>query len=301
MKLSIIATRQDWVSPHLRDIDQTAFHALYVADHPSFETTDAWSWLAYAAGQTERIHLGTHVTGASFHHPTRLAKQVVTVDQLSGGRAILGIGTGYEVQDYAPYGFAMPSFEGRVQYMEETITIIKALFSGRIAGFSGDFFTYEGEAGFAPLPVRKTGIPIIIGLNKAGPALDVAARHAQGINTWQLSAKQVQALREPLEAACTAAGRTVSDMAITSDVLLARDATKKEAEALALQIRNMARDWGRAASVTDWGAGGVLYGDGEAMVQQLGDFTKAGVSEVTVAVSSMDELVWLNENVAATL
>ena len=62
-KISIIITQHDWVGPHLRELDQTSLHALYIADHPSFTTTDSWSWLAYAAGQTERIRLGTHVTG----------------------------------------------------------------------------------------------------------------------------------------------------------------------------------------------------------------------------------------------
>ncbi|MFN3233462.1 MAG: LLM class flavin-dependent oxidoreductase [Alphaproteobacteria bacterium] len=301
LKLSIIATSQDWLTPHLGTLDATGFHALYVADHPSFAVTESWTWLAYAAACTDRIRLGTHVTGAPFYHPTRLAKQVASVDALSDGRAVLGIGTAYEVQDFKPYGFEMPGFKDRVAYLEETLVILKQLFSGQIAGHKGRFFNYEGQADFAPLPVQKPNPPFMIGLNKAGMALQVAARHADAINTWQLSPSQAAALKEPLAEACVGAGRSPDDVALTCDVVMARDADRRGAEELAHQIRDMARGWGRKNSVTDWGAGGVLYGDGDAMVEQLQQFEDVGATEVTVAVSSPDDVEWLDREVAAKL
>lgn len=300
-KISIIITAQDWASEHLAEIDKTGFHALYIADHPSFETTDSWTWLAYAAAKTKRIRLGTHVTGASFHHPTRLAKQVTTVDNLSGGRAVLGMGTGYEVQDYKPYGFEMPSFKGRVAYLDEMLVILKALFSGHIDGFSGEHFNYEGAADFAPLPVQKPHPPIMIGLNRAGLALKVAGRHGDAINTWQLSPSQVAEIIDPLADACGEAGRDSSDVAITCDVVMARGADQSGAQALAHQIRDMARGWGRDNSVTDWSEHGVLYGDGDSMCEQLEAFAAVGAAEVTVAVSNIDDLLWLNDAVVRPL
>lgn len=301
LKVSIIATAQDWVNEHLEAVDNTAFHTLYIADHPSFATTDSWTWLAYAAARTKRIRLGTHVTGASFHHPTRLAKQVTTVDNLSGGRAVLGIGTGYEVQDYKPYGFPMPSFKGRVDYLEEMIVVLKALFSGNIDGFAGEYFDYEGAADFAPLPVQKPYPPIMIGLNRAGLALKVAGRHADAINTWQLSPTQVGEIVGPLADACGEAGRDPSDVAITCDVVMARGADQSGAQELAHQIRDMARGWGRDNSVTDWNEDGVLYGDGDSMLAQLDAFTAAGATEVTVAVSDIEDVLWLDDAVARPL
>lgn len=301
MKLSIIITSQDWATPHLTEIDTTAFHGLYIADHPSFPVTESWTWLAYAAGQTNRIRLGTHVTGAPFYHPTRLAKQVASVDVLSGGRAVLGIGTAYEVQDFMPYGFPMDSFKDRVAYLDETLAVIKQLFSGSIDGFQGRFHTYEGEADFAPVPVQQPGVPIWVGLNKAGMALKVAASHADAINTWQLSPDQVADITGPLHDAVAEAGRPEGSVGITCDVLMARDANKAGAEGLAHQIRDMARGWGRKDSVTDWGVGGVLYGDGDGMLEQLDAFRAVGCSEVTAAVSNMEDVHWLNENVAARL
>ena len=300
-KVSIIATAQDWVNDHLAELDQTDLHALYIADHPSFETTDSWSWLSFAAGQTDRIRLGTQVTGASFHHPTRLAKQVTTVDNLSNGRATLGIGTGYEVQDYMPYGYEMPSFKDRVTYMDEMLTVMRQMFAGSIDGFDGQFFHYEGAADFAPLPVQKPHPTIMIGLNMAGLAMQVAARQADAINTWQLGPAQVAAIRDPLAEATLAAGRNPEDVAITCDVVMAKGADRAGAEALAHQIRDMARNWGRNDSVTQWEADGVLHGDGDAMCEQILKFGEAGVSEVTAAVSTIEEALWLDAEVAKKL
>jgi alkanesulfonate monooxygenase SsuD/methylene tetrahydromethanopterin reductase-like flavin-dependent oxidoreductase (luciferase family) len=297
MRLSIIITNQDWATPHLEEIDATALHALYIADHPSFPVTDSWSWLAYAAAKTRRILLGTHVTGAPFHHPTRLAKQVATVDVLSNGRAVLGIGTAYEHQDFEPYGFAMPDFRGRVRYLDETIEVLRRLFGGAIDGFAGEHFRYEGQAGFAPRPVRGS-VPIWVGLNRPGIVMDVAARCADAINTWQLSPDQVDALRGPLADAVSRAGRSPGDVAITCDVVMARDADRRAAERLAHHIRDLARSWGRKDAVTDWGVEGVLHGDGDAMCEQLQRFADVGCSELTVAVGNIDDLRWLDEHVA---
>jgi alkanesulfonate monooxygenase SsuD/methylene tetrahydromethanopterin reductase-like flavin-dependent oxidoreductase (luciferase family) len=300
-KISIIATAQDWVNEHLAEIDKTDLHALYIADHPSFETTDSWSWLAFAAGQTDRIRLGTHVTGASFHHPTRLAKQVTTVDNLSNGRATLGIGTGYEEQDYKPYGFEMPSFKDRVTYMDEMLSVMRQMFSGSIDGFEGQFFQYEGPADFAPLPVQQPHPPIVIGLNVAGIAMQVAARQADAINTWQLSPAQVDALRTPLAEATIKAGRAPEDVAITCDLMMAKGADRAGAEDLAHYIRDMARSWGRKESATPWGADGVLHGDGDAMCEHILKYGEIGVSEITVSVADIEEALWLDAEVAKKL
>lgn len=297
LKISMIITQQDWATAHLEEIDATSLHGLYIADHPSFLVTESWTWLAYAAARTKRIKLGTHVTGAPFYHPTRLAKQIASVDALSNGRAVCGIGTAYEVKDFMPYGFPMGGFRERVDFLEETIVIMKQLFTGRSTGFEGTFHTYEGAAEFAPLPINGS-IPIWIGLNKVGLALEVAARVADAVNTWQLSPRQVADVAGPLQEAVEKAGRNPGDVGITCDVLMARGADKGGAEALAVQIRDMARGWGRKDSVTDWGAGGVLYGDGDAMCEQLEGFANVGCSEVTVAVSSMEDIHWLDENVA---
>lgn len=296
-KISVIAARHDWITPHLRELDATAIHALYIVDHPCFADTDPWSWLAYAAGQTSRLRIGTHVTGAPFHHPLRLAKQLVTVDVLSGGRATLGIGTAYEAKDFRPYGFEMRPFADRVAHLEEMLIVLRQFFSGRSRGFSGRFIQLEGEADFAPRPIQSPNPPFVIGLNRPGKVMELAARHADAINTWQLSPGQVKDLLEPLATACEAVGRKPDSIEITSDVVMLRNAARADAEARARAISDRTRALGRSVQATDWGADGLVYGDGDAICEQLLRFREAGVVEVTVSVSSADEFLWLDDKV----
>lgn len=79
------------VLANVKALDESNFSALYMPDHPTMDAPDGWTFLAYLAGQTKRLRLGSHVTCASLHQPAELAKQVVTVDVLSDGRAALGI------------------------------------------------------------------------------------------------------------------------------------------------------------------------------------------------------------------
>ncbi len=299
LRFSLVTTNQDWLTPHLAQIDATRFHALYVVDHPAFAIPDPWTWLAFAAARTQRIELGTHVTGAPFHHPTQLAKQVAAVDQLSGGRAILGIGTAYEHQDFAPYGFPMPSFHERVGLLDEQLQVVRSLWTKPSTEFRGLHFTLVGGATFEPKPVRQPHPPILVGLNRQGRLLRIAAEQADGINTWQLGPGQVAALRPHVAEACERAGRPADALVLTSDVLCARGATHAAAENLAGVVSDMARSWGRGDSVTDWDATGVLHGDADAMLEQAQRFAEVGVTELAVSFGSLEDALWFDAEVIA--
>ena len=301
MRFGIVATSSGALDDRLPELDALRFDALYVVDHPSFEQPDAWSWLAWAAGRTERLRLGTHVTGMPFHHPFRLAKQVATVDRLSGGRAVLGIGTGYEHADFAPYGFGMLDFRGRVRQLDEGVRVLKALWTEEAAEFAGNYYRLEGGAAFAPKPVQRPHPPVIVGLNRDGLLLRLAAREADGLNTWQLGPAQVAALAERAREACAGAGRDADAFAVTADVILARGQTRAVADEIAGGIARMARGWGRAETVTQWDHGGVLHGDAAHMREQVAAFAAAGVSEIAVSSSDFDDLAWFSEEVAAPL
>jgi alkanesulfonate monooxygenase SsuD/methylene tetrahydromethanopterin reductase-like flavin-dependent oxidoreductase (luciferase family) len=301
LSFGLVTTDQSWLAGELAALDASGFGALYVVDHPTFPVPDPWTWLGFVAGQTRRIRLGTHVTGVAFHHPTRLAKQVATVDRLSGGRATLGIGTGYEPADFEPYGFPMLPFEGRLELLDESLRILKALWMQETASFSGRHYQLAGGARFAPKPLQKPHPPIIVGLNRQGGALRIAAELADGINTWQLGPDQVATLRPHLEAACERVGRDPASLKLTCDVLLACGADTAAAESLAIMVRDMARSWGRKRSVTEWGAGGVLHGDADGMAEQVTRFRELGVTELGVVLGHIDALHWFSENVIARL
>jgi alkanesulfonate monooxygenase SsuD/methylene tetrahydromethanopterin reductase-like flavin-dependent oxidoreductase (luciferase family) len=299
MRFSLVTTNQDWLTPHLDALDRTRFHALYVVDHPAFPIPDPWTWLAYAAARTERIELGTHVTGAPFHHPTQLAKQVATVDVLSGGRAVLGIGTAYEHQDFEPYGFSRPPFHERVGLLDEQLQVMRSLWTKAETEFRGLHFSLQGGAEFEPKPIRKPHPPIIVGLNRQGRLLRIAAEQANGINTWQLGPEQIAALYPHVEEECVRAGRPADALLLTSDVLCARGASTADAEGLAGVVSNLARSWGRGEGVTDWNASGVLHGDADAMLEQAQRFAEVGVSELSVSFGALEDALWFDAEVIA--
>jgi alkanesulfonate monooxygenase SsuD/methylene tetrahydromethanopterin reductase-like flavin-dependent oxidoreductase (luciferase family) len=298
MEFGLVVTNQGWVDDAaLAAIDATGFHTLNVVDHPAFPIADAWTWLSYAAARTRRIRLGTHVTGAPFHHPQNLARQVATVDVLSGGRATLGIGTGYEHGDFRPYGYAMPSFPERVKLLEESITVIRSLWTAEKTAFAGAHFQLEGGAAFEPKPVQRPHPPILVGLNTAGLALRAAVRCADGLNTWQLGPAQLRELFPIARQWCTETGRDPATFTLTADVLCARGATSAAAGELAGRIAGIARGWGRSEKVTQWDAGGVLHGDGPAMIEQSRAFAALGVSELAVALANLDDIQWFSAEV----
>lgn len=297
MKFGLVTTNQHWLDGQLSALDASGFASLYVVDHPAFPIPDPWTWLAFAAARTERIRLGTHVTGAPFHHPAALAKQVATVDRLSGGRAVLGIGTAYEKGDFAPYGFEMRPFRERLAALGESLRIVKSLWTEAKTEFSGEHFQLQGGAVFEPKPVQKPHPPIVIGLNRHGGALHLAAEHADAINTWQLGADQVAALRPHVRAACDAHGRDPATLGLTSDVLLARGADRTAADGIARSLSAAARSWGRSHSVTEWNAGGILHGDAVAIGEQVKRFEEVGVSELGVAIHDVESLHWFSDQV----
>ena len=300
LNFGLVVTNQEWLTAEaLAAVDATRFRTLSIVDHPAFPIPDPWTWLAYAAAKTTRVRLGTHVTGAPFHHPQNLARQVATVDILSGGRTTVGIGTGYEHGDFHPYGYVMLSFAGRVEQLEETVAIMKSLWTQDSTEYPGKYYHLAGGAAFAPKPVQKPCPPVLVGLNHAGLALKAAVRCADGLNTWQLGPAQLRELFPAVKLECMAAGRHFESFQLTSDVLFARGATTESAAELAGKVAGVARGWGRSEKATQWDAGGVLHGDATAMVEQARAFEALGVSELSLAMSSLDDIQWFSEEVIA--
>jgi alkanesulfonate monooxygenase SsuD/methylene tetrahydromethanopterin reductase-like flavin-dependent oxidoreductase (luciferase family) len=298
LAFGVVTTDQSWIDePALQRLDVSGFASLYVVDHPAFAIADPWTWLAWAAGCSQRIRLGTHVTAAPFHHPAQLARQIATVDVISGGRAVLGIGTGYEHQDFEPYGHRRLAFGERVGQLDESLRILRLLWTEEKTHFHGLHYTLEGGASFEPKPVQRPHPPIIVGLNRQGRLLRIAAEGADGINTWQLGPEQIADLRPHIEAACRRAGRPPESLQLTADVLLARGASTRDAGGLATTVRDLARSWGRGERATDWDASGVLHGDAAQVAAQVERFREVGVSELSVVAHDLQMALFFDEQV----
>jgi probable F420-dependent oxidoreductase len=137
--------------------------------HPDLEMCDPLEWLAFAAGVTDRLKLGTGVLLLPLHAPIILAKRVATLDALSGGRVLLGVGIGWQKEEYAA---ARIPYEERGKRLDDGIAAVRALWNHSPASYHGPYYDFE-RVHSDPKPHQKGGVPILI-----GGSTDVAARRA---------------------------------------------------------------------------------------------------------------------------
>ena len=204
--------------PELRAIariaEQAGFDSIWFGDHllyryASGETRgpwEAWTTLAGLAEATERVALGPLVAATAFHHPFMLAKMAATVDEISGGRLVLGIGAGWNPVEFAAID---APFDHRISRFEEAFTIVRTLLAHGTIDFEGEFFSAR-EAELLPRPARSGGPEILVG--SSGPRmLATTLPYVHAWNAWyadtQNAPSGVPALREVVDAAARAAGR----------------------------------------------------------------------------------------------
>src|SRR3954454_5230090 len=152
-----------------RRAEAVGFDSIWVGDHLVYDLPDGttggpwevWTSLAAIAAVTERVELGPLVASTSFHAPAMLAKQAATVDAISGGRLILGIGAGWNRREYDAFGFP---YDRRVSRFEEALTIIAPLLREGRTTFHGEFYDVE-DCVLDPRPAREGGPPIMLGSN----------------------------------------------------------------------------------------------------------------------------------------
>jgi alkanesulfonate monooxygenase SsuD/methylene tetrahydromethanopterin reductase-like flavin-dependent oxidoreductase (luciferase family) len=211
-----------------RTAEAVGFDSLWVGDHLIYDLPggvtrgpwEAWTTLAALAAVTERVELGPLVASTSFHAPAMLAKQAATVDAISGGRLLLGLGAGWNEREYRAFGFP---YDHRVSRFEEAFTIVRMLLRDGRADFDGTYYTVE-DCVLDPGPARPGGPPLILG--SVGPRmLRIGLPHADAWNVWWSDYGNTPtgfaALRERVGAAAEAAGRQPGEVAATAAVLVA--------------------------------------------------------------------------------
>jgi alkanesulfonate monooxygenase SsuD/methylene tetrahydromethanopterin reductase-like flavin-dependent oxidoreductase (luciferase family) len=195
-------------------------HYLYRDHRGSLGPWEAWTQLAAIAAVTDRITLGPLVAATSFHEPGVLAKMALTVDEISGGRLVLGLGAGWNELEYRAFGFP---FDARVSRFEEAFTVIRTLLrEGRI-DFEGRFYTLR-ECELLPRGPRAGGLPLMVG--SVGPRmLRITMPHVGAWNAWFASFGNtpagIPAMRSLVDDACRAVGRDPAQVERTVAVLLA--------------------------------------------------------------------------------
>ena len=181
-------------------------HYLSVAGHADRGSLDAWTTLAALAAVTSRVRLGTLVSPATFRQPSVLAKSAVTVDQVSGGRAELGIGAGWLEAEHRAYGFPFAETRTRMDVMAEQIEIVARSFADECFSFQGEHYQIE-DLDARPKPVQRPRPPIIVGGRGGRRSLALAARWADEYNTFSASVEELRQRRDAFAQAWADAGR----------------------------------------------------------------------------------------------
>jgi alkanesulfonate monooxygenase SsuD/methylene tetrahydromethanopterin reductase-like flavin-dependent oxidoreductase (luciferase family) len=157
-------------------------HLTPTNDHPEGPIHEAWTLLAAIAARTERIRLGVLVTSNTFRHPAVLAKEAVTVDHVSAGRLILGLGAGWHEGEHRRYGIDLPAPRERVDRLEEAVEMLIALMGAERTTYSGLHYRLD-DAPLEPKPIQTPRIPLLIAAHRPR-MIRLAARYADLWDTF---------------------------------------------------------------------------------------------------------------------
>jgi alkanesulfonate monooxygenase SsuD/methylene tetrahydromethanopterin reductase-like flavin-dependent oxidoreductase (luciferase family) len=201
------------------------YDSVWVGDHLIFRDGhqvprgpwEAWTVMAALAAITERVEIGPLVACTSFHNPAMIAKKAATLDEVSGGRLILGLGAGWNESEYAAYGFP---YDHRASRFEEAFTIIRRLLRGEEFDFHGDYYSLDDCQILPPGP-RPDGPPLMIG--SAGERmLEITMPYAQSWNAWYAwfgnRPENLSPWMEKVDAACRRVGRDAATVERTCAV-----------------------------------------------------------------------------------
>jgi len=191
---------------------------------------EAWTTLGALAARTSRVRLGTLVTGVTYRNPAMLAKMVTTLDVISGGRAILGLGAAWNEDEHRGYGFDFPPIKERMDRLEEALTICRAMFTEERPSFAGRYYRID-RALNSPRPIQPGGPRILVGGGGEQRTLRIAATHADMTHWFPLGLETLKHKTEVLERHCAAVGRDPSSIerTMTSPVFVATTNAAREA------------------------------------------------------------------------
>jgi F420-dependent oxidoreductase-like protein len=250
--------------------------------------TDAWITLAGLARETSRIRIGTLVTSATFRLPGPLAVTVAQVDQMSGGRVELGIGSGWYEREHISYGIPFPPVRERFDRLAEQLAIVTGLWATPV----GERFSFKGEhyqlddAPALPKPVQSPGPPVIVGGRGPKRTPGLAARYADEFNMPFKTVAETATAIARVEQACERVGRAASGKAplvYSAGIVVAIGRTDAEAQRRAAPLHVPS-----ALPPED-----PVVGSPAQLVQRIGEFAEIGVTRVhlrLIEVADLDHL-----------
>jgi F420-dependent oxidoreductase-like protein len=259
--------------------DDGGFSSLWVMDHfyqlpglggPDDKMLEGYTLLGALAARTKKVTLGTLVTGVTYRNPSLLAKEVTTLDIISSGRAVLGIGAAWYDVEHEGLGVDFPPVPERMDRLEEAVQICRLMFTEERPTFEGRYYRIK-EARNIPRPIQPGGPPIMIGGSGPKRTLRAVAKYADMCNVFG----GPDTLRKNLEILhnhCADVGRDPSEIKVTrlGSLFLARSAD--EAEQL--------RDGVAGAMGEEWAREAATFGDADSVGEQLRALVDAGAQEL---------------------
>lgn len=279
-------------------VEDLGFVGLYRSDHytnanpPDMDSLELWVSLTWLAGNTERIEFGPMVSPVSFRQPTMTARMAGAVDDLSGGRLILGLGAGWQEREHRNYGWELLETGPRLDRFEEGLQIISHLLQNEAPlNFDGAYYQLH-EAVLLPRPQRPGGPPILVGGNGPERTLPLTARYADAWNGIFLPPARFAELNARLDELLQANDRQPDEVrrSLMTGCIFGRDTA---------EVGHLAAN--RNLSVEDLRQRGMAIGTGNEIVTQLGQWAEAGVQRIMLQWLDLDDLDRLEAMAQAVL
>ena len=234
-----------------------------VKEFESDDTLEGWSLLASIAAVTTTLKLGVLVTGITYRNPALLAKMAATIDVVSKGRVILGIGAGWNIREHEAYGWDFPTIKERSDRLEEAAELIRNLFNseGRV-NYEGRYYQLK-EAAFRPRQGGSKPIPIMIGGKGEKRTLKTLAKYGDIMNV-EAGPEQIRHLTGVLEQHCEEIGRDPGEIKKTVHVPIK-----------IVHGKDTAQSQANTANLKEWS----MVGSPQLVIDRIGAFLEVGVSE----------------------
>lgn len=277
------------LAAHWAEADALGFHSVWLDDHfypvvrPQAEPQmEAWTLLAALARETRRIRIGLLVGCNSYRNPALVAKMAATVDVISGGRLIHGLGAGWFASEYEGYGYEMPAIGVRLQQLDEALRIQRLLWTEERPSFTGRHYRLH-EAWCNPKPVQQPGPPILVGGGGEKVLLRLVARHADVWNNGGSIDDFTQKLAV-LRRHCEACGRSYDaiEKSWFGNVIIDADPARATA-----RLERTAAAWGMT---TEQMAGRALAGTPEQVIERVRAYVAVGVTSFIGMYGRVEDL-----------
>jgi alkanesulfonate monooxygenase SsuD/methylene tetrahydromethanopterin reductase-like flavin-dependent oxidoreductase (luciferase family) len=270
------------------EVEHLGFTGLYCSDHfivpppPAREVPELTLLLTYLADHTQRVHFGQMVSPLSFRDPVLLARQAVALDDLSGGRMILGVGAGWNEEEHVMYGYALGDVPTRMARFEEGLEVItRLLHSDEPASYTGRFFRLQDAVLRLPRPAAP---PILIGGSGPKRTLPLAARYADIWNAIRLTPDEFHERSAQLDELLRSVDRQPSDVKRTYSTPVVCGRNAAELEQRVLHWREGVTEWADLPlnDLLDIFRNEIkgIVGPPEAVVEQIKAYGAAGVEEL---------------------